>query len=165
MIRCPQGRYNANGMKHLLVIYHSQGGNTERLVQAVVAGAEGSGEPLEVKLLRAFEAGLEALLWADAVVFATPENFGYMSGAMKDFLDRTYYPAQGRVEGLSYALVISAGNDGAGAVYHFERIASGYPLKRVCDALIFRGEVTPAAENECRELGATLAVGLAMGVF
>ncbi|MCG2633388.1 MAG: NAD(P)H-dependent oxidoreductase [Gammaproteobacteria bacterium] len=152
-------------MKRLLIIYHSQGGSTEQLAEAVEQGAVESGEPVEVRRLGAFDAGLDDLLWADAVIFGTPENFGYMAGAIKDFLDRTYYPAQGRVEGLAYALFVKADNDGSGAVYHFERIASGYPLKRVCEPLIFKGDLTEFAIAECRELGGTLAAGLVMGVF
>ena len=152
-------------MKHLLIIYHSQGGNTTQLAEAVEQGAVASGEPVEVRRLLAFDAGLDDLLWADVVAFGTPENFAYMAGALKDFLDRTYYPAQGLVEGLPYALFVSAGNDGTGAVYHFDRIASGYPLKRVCEALIFNGDLTEDALQACQELGGTLAAGVVMGVI
>ena len=102
-------------MKRLLVVYHTQTGHTEAMARAVVRGArhpEVAG--VEVRLRRAIEAGLDDLLEADAVAFGTPENFGQLSGGMKDFLDRTYYPAQGRIEGLPYAVFISAGNDGRG---------------------------------------------------
>ena len=152
-------------MKHILIVYHSQGGSTAQLAEAVEQGAVECGEPVQVRRLLAFDAGLEALLWADVVAFGTPENFAYMAGAMKDFLDRTYYPAQGLVEGLPYALFVVAGNDGSGAVHHFERIASGYPLKRVCEALVFKGELSDSALLACRELGATLAMGVVMGVI
>jgi len=79
-------------MKHLLVVYHSQGGGTQRMAEAVHAGASGEAE-VETRMARALEATLDDLLWADAVLFGTPENFGYMSGALKDFFDRTFYPA------------------------------------------------------------------------
>ena len=59
---------------------------------------------VETRMLRAADASPENLLWADAVILGTPENFGYMSGAMKDFLDRTYYPCEGKVESLPYAI-------------------------------------------------------------
>jgi NAD(P)H-dependent FMN reductase len=99
------------------------------------------------------------------VLLGTPENFGYMSGAMKDFLDRTFYPCEGKVESLPYAVFISAGNDGRGALAAIQRIARGYPLREVQDAIIARGEVTPAALSSCEELGAAFAAGLELGVF
>ncbi|MFO1427947.1 MAG: hypothetical protein U1F11_13445 [Steroidobacteraceae bacterium] len=88
-----------------------------------------------------------------------------MSGAVKDFFDRTFYPAENRTVGLPYAVFVSAGNDGTGTVAAIERIATGYRWKRVAEPLIVVGEPTPAALDRCRELGATLAAGLALGIF
>jgi multimeric flavodoxin WrbA len=114
-------------MKHLLIVYHSQTGRTQLMAEAVLRGARRE-EGVEARLLRAFTAGIDDLLWANGLLLGTPENFGYMSGAMKDFLDRTYYPAQGKVHGMPYAVFVSCGNDGRGAVSNIERIARGYPL-------------------------------------
>ena len=102
---------------HLLIVYHSKTGNTEALAQAAYAGATDELiEAVDVRLLRAHDAGPADLLWADALLLGTPENFGYMSGAMKDFLDRTFYEVEGRIAALPYAIFVSAGNDGSGAV-------------------------------------------------
>jgi len=152
-------------MKHLLLIHHSQSGHTAALAEAVAAGAAEFSDEVELRQRRAFEAGLEDLLWAQGLLIGTPENFGYLSGAVKDFLDRTYYPAEGRTVGLPWAMFVSAGNDGSGAVRALERIASGYGWNRVADALVVRGEVDAAALSRCRELGQTLAAGLACGIF
>lgn len=151
-------------MKCLLVVYHTQSGNTERLIRALVRGAERAGE-VEVRCQRAFATTLEDLLYCDCVVFGTAEYNGYMSGALKDFFDRTFYPAQDRVNNKPYAVVVSAGNDGTFAVQYIERIARGYPLKRVADPIVVVGEVTQAAEARCEELGETLAAGLELGIF
>lgn len=127
-------------MKRLLVVYHSQTGHTEAMARAVVRGArhpEAAG--VEVRLRRAVDAGLADLLRADAVAFGSPENFGQLSGGMKDFFDRTWYPAQGLVEGLAYAAFISAGNDGRGALEALRRIARGYPLREVREPIVARG--------------------------
>ena len=79
------------GAKHLLIVYHTQSGNTGRMADAAYAGAtDEMVENIEVKLVRAKDAGPEDLLWAHGLLIGTPENFGYMSGAMKDFLDRTF---------------------------------------------------------------------------
>ena len=152
-------------MKHLLIVYSSQTGHTEALVRAAVAGIADAGEPVEPQLLRATDAGIDELLWADGLILATPENFGYMSGALKDFLDRTYYPAEGRTVGLPYALLISAGNDGSGAARAIDRIATGYGWKRIAEPLIVKGEIDDAALQDSRELGAAMAAGLAAGIF
>lgn len=150
--------------RRLLIVFHSQSGSAQRLAEAVIRGARRT-EGVTVRDVRALDATLDDLLWAEAVIFGTPENFGYMSGALKDFFDRTFYPAQGRVSQLPYALFVKAGNDGTGAVTSVERIARGYPLRRVADPLVVRGEVGEDDVARCEELGETIAAGLAFGIF
>lgn len=152
-------------MKHLLLVYHSQHGHTEAMMRAVCDGIRAAGDGIELRCKRALEAGLDDLLWANGLLLGTPENFGYMSGALKDFLDRTYYPAEGKTNGLPYAVFISAGNDGSGAVRALERIATGYGWSRIAEALICQGELDDAALARCRELGEGMAAGLASGIF
>lgn len=152
-------------MKHLLIVYSSQTGHTEALCRAAEAGAASHTGEIELRFRRAADAGLDDLLWAHGLLIGTPENFGYMSGAVKDFLDRTYYPAQNLTTGLPYALLISAGNDGRGAVSAIERIAIGYGWKAVADPIIVRGEIAEADLVACRELGEAFAAGIALGVF
>ena len=100
--------------KRLLIVYHTQSGNTGRLAESVFAGARRVAET-ETVIKRAFDAGTDDLLACHGLLLGTPENFGYMSGALKDFFDRTYYPCEGRLTGLPYAVFVSAGNDGSGA--------------------------------------------------
>ena len=150
--------------KCLLILYASQTGRTERLAEACHEGALRC-EGVTVHVRRAAAASLEDLLAADGVLIGTPSNFGYMAGAVKDFFDRTFYPAQGRVEGLPYGLFVSAGNDGRGAVASVERIARGYPFKPVCPPLIVHGEPDEAALAAAQEMGETLATGILMGMF
>lgn len=152
-------------MKRLLIVFHSQTGRTERLAEAVLRGASAEAEQVETRRLRALAAGIDELLWCDGLLIGTPENFGFMSGAVKDFFDRTFYPAQGKVHQLPYAVFVSCGNDGTGAVRQIERIARGYPFRKVAEPVIARGEVTREAVTQCEELGQTMAAGLALGVF
>ncbi len=151
-------------MKRLLIVFHSQSGNTEKLAQAVVRGARVE-DGVEVRIQRAFDTTLEDFVAADGVVFGTAEYNGYMSGALKDFFDRTFYPAQGRVTNKPFAVVVSAGNDGTFAVQFIERIARGFPLKQIAEPIVVVGEVGAAAEARCEELGETFAAGLALGIF
>lgn len=152
-------------MKHLLIVYSSQTGRTRQLAEAAGAGAAELSDEVDLRCLRAVDAGLDDLLWADGLLIGSPENFGYLSGAVKDFLDRTYYPAEGKTIGLPYAMFVSAGNDGSGSVRALERIASGYQWKRVAEPVIVKGELTDAGLAAARELGQTLAAGIAYAVF
>ena len=151
-------------MRRLLILYHSQGGHTARMADAVLQGAR-SETGVETVCKRAFDAGIDDLLACQALVIGTPENFGYMSGAIKDFFDRTYYPAEGKTVGLPYALFISAGNDGSGAVREIGRIVAGYGWKSVAEPVIARKEADAGVFQACEELGAAMASGLALGIF
>jgi multimeric flavodoxin WrbA len=163
-------------MKTLLIVFHSRTGGTRQMAHAAAHGA--AAEPdVEVRLLEAADAGPDDLLGADAYVFATPENLAAMSGVMKDFFDRSYYGALDRLNGRPYALMVCAGSDGANAVRQVARIATGWRLKAVAEPLIVcTGAQTPeaiAAPKQiartdiahCEDIGATLAAGLATGMF
>jgi multimeric flavodoxin WrbA len=130
----------------------------------VLRGATAESE-VESRLVRAFDAGVDDLVTANALVIATPENLGYMAGAIKDFFDRTFYPAQGRVDGLPWALVVKAGNDGTNTVVQVERIARGYKFRKVADPLVVQGDLTPADLLRAEELGQAMAAGLAFGIY
>lgn len=151
-------------MKHLLMVWHSQSGHTAQLCASAAAGIRDE-TAIELRQCTASQAGADDLLWAHALLLATPENFGYMSGALKDFFDRTYETVGERTRGLPYALMISCDNDGRGAVAAVERIASGYGWRRVADALICRGGPDAQALMQAHELGSALAAGLVMGLF
>ncbi len=153
-------------MKHLLIVYHSKTGHTAQLAEAVLAGArDPEVEGVDVRYRQAADAEADDLRWAHGLLLGTPENFGYMSGMMKDFLDRTYYEVEGELQPLPYAIFISAENDGSGAVSAIQRIAKGYPFTQVHEPLIVKGEVGPPDLQAAHELGLTLAAGLEAGIY
>ncbi len=152
-------------MSRLLIVYHSKNGHTAALTEAVVAGSRHPEIDVEVRIRLAREAVADDVLWCDAIVLGTPENFGYMSGGLKDFFDRTYYPLEGRVEGLPYAVFISAGNDGEGALTSIRRIVRGYPFREVHDPVICRGEPDPNMLEACEALGTFMAAGVEARLF
>ncbi len=141
------------------------------------AAAEAARDEAEVVLRAADQAGPDDLLQADGYIFCAPENLAAISGVMKDFFDRSYYPVLGRIEGRPYAQMICAGSDGQNAARQTARIATGWRLKEVQPPLIIcthaqspeailAPKTIPDAELEnCRELGLAMAVGLQMGVF
>lgn len=151
-------------MPSVLIVYHSQSGASAQLAQACSVAAASVTE-VEVRVLRAWDAGSADLLAADGLVLVGAENSGSLSGGIKDFLDRTFYPVgeAGRV--LPYALLLSAGNDGRGAREQARRILSGYPLTPALEPLICRGEVTAEHRLRAAELGEAFATGVEMGIF
>jgi len=151
-------------MTKILIVYHSQTGHTEKMAQAVAQGAK-SIEGVEVILKKAADAATDDLLAADGLALGTPENFGYMSGMVKDFFDRTFYGAHEKVFRKPFVVFISAGNDGTGALRAIERIALGYKFKTVYDPVIAKGEITQEILDQCFELGATIAGGCQMGIY
>jgi len=151
-------------MKTLLIVYHTGGVKTAQMAEAVERGARAeSGVNVVVK--RCADAGPEDLLAADGLILGTPENFGYMSGMMKDFLERVFYACEGKVNGRPWAMFVGAGQDGNGAVTSVERIVAGLRLNKVHEPIIGLKELTPEILSGCEELGAAMAAGLAMGVF
>lgn len=162
--------------KTLLVVYHSLTGGTRQMAEAARAGAA-TEEGVAVRLLHAAQAGPDEVLAAQGYVFATPENLAAISGQMKDFFDRCYYPALDRINGRPYASLICAGSDGQNAARQIARIATGWRLREVAEPLIVCTHAqTPEAIlapkqiaadelERCRALGEALAAGLALGVF
>jgi multimeric flavodoxin WrbA len=159
-------------MGELLILWHSRTGAALAMAEAALAGSEGRG-----RLIPAAEVTSDDLLEASGYLFVCPENLASMSGAMKEMFDRAYYPLLGRVEGRPYATAIAAGSDGHGAQAQIDRIVTGWRLKRVAEPLIVNlGAQTPEAIlapkhvpadelERCRDLGAALAEGLALGLF
>ena len=136
------------------------------MADAVIAGATSDDvEAVDVRVRNAFDADADDLRWAEALILGTPENFGYMSGALKDFFDRTYYSVINETQGLPYALFIKAGSDGEGALRSIERLVTGLKWKAVLPPLIVTGELTDDDLERCHELGLTLAAGLEAEVF
>ena len=136
------------------------------MINAVVDGVKDPEvDPVDLRCLRAKDAKADDLLWAQGLILGTPENFGYMSGAMKDFFDRTFYEVEGKLNPLPYALVIGAGNDGSGAIRAIKRIANGYPFNEVQEPIVSTGSPSDEHLTQCRELGMAFAAGLSLGIF
>jgi multimeric flavodoxin WrbA len=164
--------------KTLLIVYHSMTGGTRQMALAACEGARAALDtPVDVHLLRAEDAGPSDVLAADGYLFATPENLAAISGRMKDFFDRSYYPVLGRIEGRPYAAMVCAGSDGTNAARQMERIATGWRLRAVApplivcthaqtpEAILAEKRLDAATLASCVALGEALATGMALGVF
>jgi multimeric flavodoxin WrbA len=163
-------------MKTLLVVWHSRTGGSRQMAEAAARAA--GGEPqTEVRMLFASEAQPADLLAADGYIFVCPENLASMSGQMKEFFDRCYYPCLERLNGRPYAAMFCAGSDGTNAERQLARICTGWRLRAIAEPLIVnvsaqtpeailaQKHLSEAQLAPCAELGATMAAGLAMGVF
>jgi multimeric flavodoxin WrbA len=158
-------------MKRLLIVYHTQFGGTLQMAEAALDGAR-SIDDVETSLRHAANAGVADLAAADALLVATSENFGTMAGMVKDFFERVYYPCEGKLEGRPYAVLVCAGTDGTGAMRDVDRIATGLRLRRAHPGLVHKtGRTAQAATIPedvlacCRDIGATLAAGIATGIY
>ncbi len=149
----------------LLVVSHSPSPNTLRLTGAVKNGACTPGFGVSVEVLSPFNTRAEHVLGADAIIIGTTENFGYMSGALKDFFDRIYYPCLGVTEALPYALFIKGGLDGTGARSSVERIISGLKWKCVQEPIVMKGAFQNQWIAPLEQLGLAMTAGLDAGVF
>ena len=151
-------------MKTLLIVYHTGGVKTARMAEAVERGAR-SEEGVRVLVKRCAEAGPEDVLHADGLILGTPENFGYMSGMMKDFLERVFYACEGKIEGRPWALFVGAGQDGSGAVTSVERIVTGLRLKKIGEPIVVVKDLKSEQLAALEELGTAMAAGLAAGIL
>lgn len=161
-------------MPELLIVFHSKTGGTRQMAEAAFEAARSE---CETVLKEAVNAGPDELLSADGYIFAAPENLAAIAGVMKDFYDRCYYPALGRIEGRAYAQMVCAGSDGENAARQTARIATGWRLKEaqppliICthaqtpEEILAEKTISEADLEKCRALGKAMAAGLAMGVY
>lgn len=161
-------------MPRLLIVYHSRTNGARQMAEAA---RDAAAEEIETTFLRARDASPQDLLDHDGYLFCAPENLAAISGEMKEFYDRSYYEVLGKIEGRPYAQMVCAGSDGENAARQTARIAQGWRLRKVQEAIIIcvhaqtreaiLAEKTISGEDLtlCRDLGAALGAGLAMGAF
>src|SRR3546814_476137 len=150
--------------KRLLIVAHAPSPNTVALRDAMVRGAaQLELDEIEIVGRGAFETGPADVMAAQAIILGTTENLGYMSGALKDFFDRIYYPCLEHTQGLPYALMIRAGHDGTGTRRAVETIVTGLRWRAVREPLVCRGDFKETFIEDCEELGGTVAASLDAG--
>lgn len=154
------------GARQLVVIAHAPSPNTQRMVEAVLKGARHEDiENVAVRHVPPLEAVPDDVLGADAIILGTTENLGYMSGALKDFFDRCYYPCLEQTQGLPFASYVRAGRDGTGTLRAIDSITTGLRWRAVQEPLLCRGEFDEGFLEQCEELGLYMAAGLDAGVL
>lgn len=153
-------------MKRLLIIAHAPSPNIQGMIDAVLKGASSDDiDGVEASFIPALKANADDVLKADALILGTPENLGYMSGALKDFFDRNYYPCMDKTEAMPCAILIRAGNDGTGTKRALESILTGLRWKIVQEPLICRGDFKEEFVDQAEELGLFMAASLEAGII
>ncbi|WP_148862234.1 flavodoxin family protein [Marinobacter fonticola] len=151
--------------KRLLIVAHAPSPNTEKLRLAIERGARNPDiEAVEVNVMAPLDAGPDDVLACDAIILGTTENLGYMSGALKDFFDRSYYPCLEKTQGLPFGFYIRAGHDGTGTHRAIESITTGLRWRLVCEPVLCRGDYRDVFEEQCEELGLYVAASLDAGL-
>ena len=150
-------------MKPILIVANTPSKNAKQLAGSVLRGVNLSGHPAILK--EPLETTAEDVLNCSAIIIGTTENFGYMSGQIKDFFERVYYPCLEQTEALPWALYVKAGLDGTGATLSVEKIVKGLKWKAVQPPLLLKGEFDERFLDECETLGSGMAEGIKLGIF
>jgi len=143
-------------MSKILIIYHSQSGNTEKMAKAIRDGATSAGATVSLK--KALDANADDLLNCDAVIFGTANYFNYMAGAVKDFFDRTFFTLRGKVDGKPYATFGSYGGGKDAAINTLDKMCDGLGLKKAAESVGAQREPSSEALEQCKALGAKMAL-------
>lgn len=153
-------------MKFLLIVAHAPSPNTQKLVEAALAGARHPDiSGVTVRHIPPLQANADDVLQADAIILGTTENLGYMSGALKDFFDRIYYPCLEKTQAKPFTFYIRAGHDGTGTRRAIESITTGLRWRCVQEPLVCRGEWQEEFLQQCEQLGMTMAASLEAGII
>lgn len=152
--------------KRLLIVAHMPSPNTRKLAESVLAGATHEDvSNVDAILQSPFDTSAEDVFNCNAIILGTTENLGYMSGALKDFFDRIYYPCLEKMQGLPYALYIRAGHDGTGTRRAVETIITGLRWRQAHEVVLCRGDFQQHFADNCQELGLYMAASLEAGLI
>lgn len=153
-------------MKTLLLVFHSPSENTQAMVDAMTLAVQQlSLSNLKLVVKAPLEAVPQDVLDCDAIILGTTENLGYMSGALKDFFDRIYYPCLEIKQGLPVAAIVRAGQDGTGTCRALQTILTGLRWRWVQDIVVCKGSWKKEFITDCQELAQGMAMGLSEGII
>jgi multimeric flavodoxin WrbA len=158
-----------SGTKSIIIVAHTPSPNTVAMAAAILEGAQDDViDNVETTIVSPFDCDSERVLASDCLILFTTENFGYMSGALKDFFERVYYPCLAdpqRNDAKPFSVVIKAGLDGTGTEVSVGKITTGLKWRTVQETTICKGDYEPKFLEQCRNLGLTIAASLDAGII
>ena len=153
-------------MKRLLLVFHAPSENTQRMLNVMVEAIEKENlQSVQCIVKAPLEATSEDVLNCDAIILGTTENLAYMSGALKDFFDRIYYPCLEVKQGLPVAVIVRAGHDGTGTCRALKTILTGLRWRWVQDILLCKGPWQDEFLQDCQDLAQGMVVALDEGMI
>lgn len=156
----------AEDVKKILLVCHAPSRNTECLRDAALRGAQHPMLEATVAIwVPPLQATVEDVLSCDAILLGSTVNFGYISGALKDFFDRIYYPCLELTQAKPFSYYLRAGSDETGAVRALDAITQGLSWRQVLPPEICKGDYDPRFAERVEELSATLAAGVESGLY
>jgi len=72
---------------HMLIVFHSDYGSTEKMAKSIAAGAQATDSSLHILCKKAEDTEITDLMDADILVFGTPVHMGSMAWPMKKLID------------------------------------------------------------------------------
>jgi len=153
-------------MKTLLIVFHTPSENTQAMADAMLNAVHAQKlENVNVVLKTPFETQPQDVLDCHGIILGTTENLGYMSGALKDFFDRVYYPCLEEKQGLPVSAIVRAGHDGTGTCRALNTILTGLKWRWVQEIVVCRGPWQAEFIEQCEDVAAAMAVGLSEGMI
>ena len=145
----------------LLVVQHTPSPAVQSMLEAVLRGTRHPElGPLDVEVRAALSAGPADVLGADGVILGTPANIGYMSGALKHFLDQVYYPCLEVTVGKPSGVYVHGNDDTAGALRAIHSVVGGLGWRQVAPEVSVTGPPSRPDLEACEELGALVAFAI-----
>lgn len=150
-------------MKSIVIISHTPSDNTVALLNALNLGCKKA--DVSVISKHGLDVSAKDVIESDGVLILTTENLGYMSGIIKDVFDRLYYPCLEKTQGLPFALVIRAGQDGTGTERAIKSITTGLKWRLSIPVLTCNGAWQNEFCLQAENVAETFATGIELGVF
>jgi len=150
-------------MTKLAIIYYSRGGNNEKMAKAVREGALTA--RAKVNLKKVADATVDDILNCDAVIFGSPNYFGYMAGPLKGLLEQAFIDLADKDIEKPYA-VFSCGGGGGGkpAITSIENVCNAFGgkfgkfrFKKVAEGVSATEKPSSEILEKCKELGRKIA--------
>ncbi len=155
-------------MVKILVLYHSNSGNTKSMAEYVAKGV-GTNSKCEVKLKSVFEATKNDIIWCDGIAAGSPTNMGLLSWEMKKFWDEECFDLWGKIDGRIGCAFSNSGGWGGGAEIACQSILTvlmnyGFLVFGATDYVangftLHYGAVNAGKLNEQQEIDACILLG------